>query len=196
MVCTSAGVNGFLPTVIFEFGGVSQLESNLLSAIPNFLAIFSLFFASRHSDKTGERFWHSSIGLIVGLLGVALCGLSVYLGSLTLFMVCSIVYALGFWAGHAVFMSYMTSTISGSPAVAIGLYNSVSTFGGWVGPFILGVMRDKYGNHTPGFIVMAAFAVVSVSVLAFIRKIYEHQTKVQFIPLTALVDNDEDVPVE
>lgn len=64
-------------------------------------------------------------------------------------------------------------------------------------PVILGVMRDHYGHHTPGLFVMAAFAVVSVGILVVIRRVYEQQTKVQFVPMSTLVDSDdEDVPME
>jgi MFS family permease len=192
IMLASAGMSGFLPKMFLEFGNMTIITSNLLAALPNFLGIFSLYFWSRHSDRTNERFYHTILGLAVAVLGLALCAAFSYIRNLPLFAISTIVFSVGFWAGETVFLTYAASSLKGSPTVAIALFNTVMTFGGWVGPTIMGVLRDKYEMHVPGLIMLTLAVLVSIGMTIAIHKIYEQQSKIEFVKMTDMTIDDED----
>ena len=96
----------FDPRKLFEFGTLSKRESNLLSSVPNFIALFFLYFWSRRSDKKGERFWHITSAICLAIWGLLFCAISLLFGSLWYFLLASIVYNIGFWAGSSIFLTY------------------------------------------------------------------------------------------
>lgn len=129
----------------------------MLSSLPNFISLFSLYYWSRRSDKKRERFFHTQSSLALSIIGLILCSIFLYLHNLPLFVVSVTVYSIGFWAGESIFITYLffhfiffiyyhyynlidkrhgVSSVVGSPAIGIALYNAIFTSGGWLGPCI------------------------------------------------------------
>ena len=73
VVCFYA-VNFWLPTIVQELGIDKKdlLKVGLVSMIPWGIAAVAMVVNGHHSDKTGERRWHSAGGLLVALVGLLL----------------------------------------------------------------------------------------------------------------------------
>eukprot|EP00026_Physarum_polycephalum_P007619 Phypoly_transcript_07683.p1 GENE.Phypoly_transcript_07683~~Phypoly_transcript_07683.p1 ORF type:complete len:485 (+),score=48.53 Phypoly_transcript_07683:116-1570(+) len=193
LMIASAGVSGFLPTILYEFGTLTKSQSNLLSSVPNFIALFFLYFWSRRSDQKGERFWHSTSALVLAIWGLLFCALSLLFGSLWYFLLSSIVYNIGFWAGSSIFLTHGVSNVAGSPAIGIALFNSIYTSGGWAGPFAMGVLRDHTGDHIGGLLLCCCSLILSLFGLFVFRHRYSSKTSrfVQ-IEMTDMHESEED----
>src|SRR5207244_6417652 len=114
---------------------------------------------SVHSDCTDERPWHVAVPLLVmgaGFVGCALLsepGLAV----LSLALV-----PIGHCAAYGPFWSMPTRFLSGAPAAAgIALVVTIANVGGFLGPTLIGTMKDRFNTHGPAFILLAACAVVA-----------------------------------
>lgn len=75
------------------------------------------------------------------------------------------VYGISFWVGeivgmlgaHPVFWSMPAALLSGSAAAAgIALINSIGNLGGFVGPYLVGLMKDATGSTDGGLVTLAA----------------------------------------
>lgn len=163
---TLAGINGFIPALLYEAGS-PLFVSNLLIAVPNCAAIVTLVMWSRHSDKVQERFWHIFIAFFLALLALGTCIMFVYYASLALVVVLLSVYQSCLVAGYCIFIAEMLGSLTGSLSIGIAMYYTVLGFGGWFGPFMMGYTRDLTGDHVVGLAFMCssiAFAIALLSV--------------------------------
>ncbi|KAJ7744487.1 MFS general substrate transporter [Mycena maculata] len=134
-IVLSLSFNAYFPTLAETMGYNKTLTLLLfLSAPPWFFATFYAFANSRHSDQTGERFWHIVTPLLVGILGflLAMSTMNTVARYISLFMMaCS-------YAGFITYLSWASGSIRPSHKRAVGLagINMVSSFGNIAGSYI------------------------------------------------------------
>jgi ACS family tartrate transporter-like MFS transporter len=113
-----------------------------------------MIVVGRHSDETGERRWHIALSAALGGAAFALAGFvhgvvpAIALLSLAMLGLASM---LGpFWA-------FATSFLGGMGAAAgIALVNSVGNVGGFVGPNIVGYVRESTNSFAAGLAIVGA----------------------------------------
>ncbi|MBU6457678.1 MAG: MFS transporter [Bradyrhizobium sp.] len=158
---TSAGLYTlgiWAPQIIKQFG-LSTMSVGLLNAVPPTIAIVAMILWARHSDRTGERTWHVVIACIVAAVGLALAGVA---GS-----VAAVVFALslvnvGISSAKPPLWSMPTMFLSGSAAAAgIATINSIGNLGGFVGPAVIGWIKDTTGSFLGGLYVVAGLLCLS-----------------------------------
>ncbi|KAF7313298.1 Beta-mannosidase B [Mycena chlorophos] len=125
-VVMSLSFNAYFPTLA-ETMGYGRTLTLLLCAPPWFVATFVAFTNSRHSDQHGERFWHITWPLIVGILGflLAMATMNAAVRYLSLFFMASS------YAGFICFLAWISGTIrdSSKRAVSLALINTISSVG-------------------------------------------------------------------
>ena len=73
------------------------------------------------------------------------------------FVIC--LTAIGVYAPFGVWWSYPTTFLSGAAAAgAIGLINSCGNVGGFIGPYLIGFLKDTTGSFTSGWLYLACLA--------------------------------------
>ncbi len=104
---------------------------------------------SRHSDRTGERKLHVAVPLAFGAVAFTLSPVAA---------IAALAVGLFFLLGaHPVFWTMPAALLSGPAAAAgIALVNSIGNLGGFVGPYLVGVMKDATGSTDGGLITLAA----------------------------------------
>jgi ACS family tartrate transporter-like MFS transporter len=121
----------------------------------------------RHSDQAGERYLHLVLPAVAGALGfVALTRTGstaplVAALSLTAF---GVLGWLGpFWALPTAFLREQAA------AGGIALINSMGAVGGFVGPYLIGVIKQRTGSFTPGLLLLAGSLLAAVVIVLTIR---------------------------
>src|SRR5258708_22343588 len=66
----SYGVSLWLPTLIRSLSGVSNFTVGVLSAIPYVAAALAMVAVGLHSDRSGERRWHTAVPAFAGALAL------------------------------------------------------------------------------------------------------------------------------
>jgi ACS family tartrate transporter-like MFS transporter len=149
-------------------GGQSNTVVGLLVMIPNLLGLIAMILVSRHSDSTLERRYH--IATSTALAGVAMLLLGAPRSPLLSVVLFSAV-AIGAYSGLPVFFSlpgeFLTSF---SAAAGIALVTSVANFGGFVGPYTVGLIRQKTGNSYYGLLCAGVFFLLSASLALILPK--------------------------
>jgi MFS transporter, ACS family, tartrate transporter len=151
----------FLPQMIQNAGsgGVppGTFTIGVLTAIPYLVGGVGMVVVGRHSDVTGERRWHVAFSAIGGGLAFAFAGAAGRLFGLSGAIAAISLATLGLAAMFGPFWSLATSFTAGTGAAAgIALINSVGNIGGFVGPSVVGYLRDLTSSFTLGFVFIGA----------------------------------------
>jgi len=165
-------VTFWMPTIIQELGvaGADYLRVGLISMIPWGAAAIAMVFWGTHSDRTGERRWHSALGLGAAMAGLLLLALTGHDPMAAIAALCLVTCGTLGWV--VTFWSLPTAFLSGTAAAAgIALINSVGNLGGHFGPDLIGRIRTAMGGASEGaFLALAAAALLGALVTLLASK--------------------------
>ncbi|KAH9927209.1 MFS general substrate transporter [Epithele typhae] len=130
----SLSFNAFFPTLSATMG-YNATVTLLLCAPPWAFATMVCFAMTRHSDYAGERFWHITAPLVVGIVGfvIAISTMNLAARYISLFLMAQS------YAGFIIFLAWVSNTIVRPPskrAVALALINAFSQLGNVAGSYV------------------------------------------------------------
>jgi ACS family tartrate transporter-like MFS transporter len=158
------GVSFWLPQIVQANSGLGSATVVLLSAIPYVAATIGLVAVGASSDRLRERRWHVAVPCLIGAAGFVL----VVLGPTTLaFSLAALsISAFGIWGTLGPFWAIPTAFLRGTAAAGgIALVNSVGNVGGFIGPIVVGWIRDATGGFTAGLLTLAGVLVIGAIVV-------------------------------
>jgi ACS family tartrate transporter-like MFS transporter len=162
------GFTIWFPTILKRASGLATGTVTLVVAVPYLIALIATLLNSWLSDRTQERRWHTAGPLFLGsgalLLAIATSShFWIQLGFFTVFAACVHSFQPPFWA-------LPTITLGESAAAAsIGLINAIGNLGGFVGPFIVGIVVTRTGSFTYGLIWLLGNLVAAGVVVLCLR---------------------------
>ncbi len=152
------GVGLWLPQIVKKFG-LTNLQVGFVGAIPYVFAAAAMIPWGRNSDRTGERIYHVIIPAVVGFMGLVL---SAYSSTPIISLIGLSIAAVGILCALPTFWSLPTALLSGSAAAGgIALINSVGNLGGFLGPYLVGYIKDMTGNFEIPLVVIGCFMLAS-----------------------------------
>jgi ACS family tartrate transporter-like MFS transporter len=161
---TSAGLYtlGIWAPQIIKGLGVTSMMVGFLNMVPPTASVVAMVLWARHSDRTGERSWHVVGACLAASAGLAMAGFSTGLigvvAALTL-------VNIGISAAKPPLWSMPTLFLSG-PAAAAGIatINSIGNLGGFVGPSVIGWIKERTGSFAGGLYFVSGLLVLSAVV--------------------------------
>ena len=160
-VTTAAyGIGLWLPSLLRNVSGTSNVVVGLLSAIPYLATMVAMVLVGSHSDRTRERKWHlagSAFACSPSHLGCA-----AYSTSTTADVIFLSVTLMGAFSMNGPFWATTTEMLSETSAAAgIALINSLGNLGGFLGPYTIGLIRTWTGSFRGGLLAVGALLAVS-----------------------------------
>ncbi|GEQ67975.1 hypothetical protein JCM33374_g1641 [Metschnikowia sp. JCM 33374] len=121
----ACGVTNFFPSIVktLNFDNVITL---CLTAPPYLLAVVMTFFWARHADKTGERFWHVVLPMVVAMASFIIAVSTLNTGARYFAMV---IMVPSLYCSFTTILSWMSNSCPRPPlkrAIAISLMNCLS----------------------------------------------------------------------
>ena len=157
------GLSFFLPQIVKGFGNLSNVEVGFVTALPYAVGAVSMILWGRHSDRTGERKWHTIIPLVTIVIGLVSAA---YAPTPAITMACLCVAGFGFFSSLPVFWTLPTALLSGASAAAgIAAVNSIGNLGGYFGPQVFGWLKDKTHGDFASLMFLASCAVVGAVIV-------------------------------
>jgi nitrate/nitrite transporter NarK len=157
----------WLPTIVKQIPGTTDLSVGFLSSIPWVCAVFAMYFAAKWQDKA-----KSKRPLLVAALLVAAVGtLAAAVATPVLALVFLAIAAMGFKSASPLFWTIPQSALHPlvlAPAIAI--INSLGNLGGFVAPFGFGIIKEQTGSVVPGLFALAAASTVAAILVYFLRE--------------------------
>jgi ACS family tartrate transporter-like MFS transporter len=153
------GVTLWLPSAIRSVSELGYFSTGMVAAVPYCVTAVAMVLVARHSDRSGERMWHTALP---GLVGAAALGVAAY-GWMPVLVIAGM--SLGMVGAQSMtgpFWALATSRMSGTAAAAsIAVINSVGNLGGYFGPYIIGWARSDSGNFRGGLLAVGAVLAAS-----------------------------------
>lgn len=120
----ACGVTNFFPTVVgtLNFDNMTTL---CLTAPPYCIAVVATFIWARHADKTGERYFHVVIPLVIALISFIISAATLNVGA-RYFAMCIMIPSL--YCSFTTILSWMSNCVPRPPmkrAIAIAIMNCI-----------------------------------------------------------------------
>ena len=168
---TSAGLytlGVWAPQIIKQFG-LSSLQVGFLNALPATAAVIAMILWARHSDRTGERTWHVVWACLIAAVGLAYAGLA---GGVVAVLAALTLVNVGISSAKPPLWSMPTLFLSG-PAAAAGIatINSIGNLGGFVGPAMIGWIKDQSGSFVGGLYFVSGLLVLSAVLTLLLSRV-------------------------
>jgi MFS family permease len=173
LVCAGASATGSVlsvwqPQIIKAFG-LTNLQTGFVNSIPYGIATVLMVLWGRHSDRSGERRWHTAIPLLFAAFGLAsLTGAH----SIVLTVVAVSFALVGAYAFKGPFWALSAGWLSASTLAAglAGINAIANLIGGGLMVNIVGLMKEWTGSYALGMLPVAALdAAAAISVLIISR---------------------------
>jgi MFS family permease len=171
LVTAASGLGFFLPQIIKGFGGLSNVQVGYINAFPYLVGAIGMIVWTRWSDVRRERLRFIGISLACAIAGLAVTALT----SAPVPKMAGVTLAFfGIFTALPTFWTLPTAFLSGTAAAAgIAWINSIGNLGGYIGPALFGVLKDKTGSDmsaVTSMALMAAVALVLVLVVGHDRR--------------------------
>ncbi|MBU1443843.1 MAG: MFS transporter [Gammaproteobacteria bacterium] len=161
------GVVLWLPQIVKSVGQFTNAQTAFVATIPFVFAALGLVLLARSSDRTGERKFHTALsGLFGGLFLAASALVSSPLVSLML-LCCS---AFFLWAILGVFWTLPAQFLTGMAAAGgLAAINGFAQFGGVIGPYLVGAVKQSTGSFSMALLALAAGPVLGFFLCMLLR---------------------------
>ncbi len=176
---SSAGlyVLGLWSPLILKQFGYSALTIGWLNSAPSFVAVAAMIVWARHSDRTLERAWHVAIPCLVTFVGFLWAGEAQAALAVILALMLVNIGVNGtkgpVWAMPSMFLTGV------SAAAGIALINAMGNVGGFVGPLLIGWLKDRLGSFAPGLYIVGAMSALSAVVVVALARQARGRTPAQ-----------------
>jgi ACS family tartrate transporter-like MFS transporter len=161
------GVQLWLPQIV-QGMGYSNFATGFVVALPFVLSMGAMIFWGRSSDVRGERAMHIALAALVAASGLAVASLGrsdlVVLLGLTLGLI-------GTLSLPGPLFSMPSSFLSGAAAAgAIALVNAMGSLGRFLGPTVVGALKQDSETYASGMAALAVGLVMSAAIILTLRR--------------------------
>ena len=180
IVTATYGITFFLPLIV-KAHGLSDVSTGLATAIPYTIGTVGMVLWAYSSDRRHERRWHFFVAALVATIGLVAAGLST---GLVTSLVAMSVAAVGLYGSKPAFWPLPSTFLSGTAAAGgIAMVNSIGNLGGFLGPYIVGWIKDSTQSYASGLYFLAACAFASGVIALVVVKPAEPARLPQAAPL-------------
>jgi len=173
----SYGLTLWIPQIVRGLSGLGDLAVSMISALPYVAASIGMILIGASSDRHNERFLHVAVPTAIAALGFIV---SAVLTSPVPAMLALTVAAVGDLGTRGPFWSLPTRFLTGSAAAGgIALINTLASLGGFVGPSVIGIIRDATGGFAGGLVFLALLLLAASAATLVLRNsqtLADHQT--------------------
>jgi MFS transporter, ACS family, tartrate transporter len=157
-VTANYGIVFFMPQIVKGIG-LSNTMTGLVSSLPYFIGTIGLIGWGWSSDRNKERRWHLIAASVLGAIGLAFAGWS---GSSYWALLGMAAATAGIYGSRAAFWPMPSLFLTGTAAAgAIAMINAVGNLGGYVGPFVVGWIKDSTQRFDAGLYFLAVCSLMA-----------------------------------
>ena len=173
LACSGASAAGSVlgvwqPQLLKSFG-LTNFQTGLINSIPYGIACVLMVLWGRHSDRTGERRWHTALALLAIASGFV--GTFVF-GSLALTVVLLSTVLVGAYAFKGPFWALSSGWLgAGQAAAGLAMINATSNLiGGGLMVNVYGAIHQATGNYSLALLPVAGVTVGGALLVLFVSR--------------------------
>jgi D-galactonate transporter len=170
LVSANPTLGFWIPTIIKGLGVKDNTTIGLLAAVPYIVGVVGMVLVGRHSDHRLERRYHCGLSCLASAVGLVLIGVFAEIPALG--FAALVLGVTGVLCAFAPFWQMPTMFLAGTAAAGgIALINSLGNLSGWVGPYVVGWLKDITGKASTGLYVVAGLEVLAcLLIIAFMPR--------------------------
>jgi ACS family tartrate transporter-like MFS transporter len=158
----------WLPQIVREVSGRGPFAVGVLSAIPNLAAAAAMVAVGAHSDRTGERLGH--IAAAAGAAAVGLAASAFLHATIPVVLALSLA-AAGLLSTHGPIWPLPATFLTGSAAAGgIAVMTSLANLGGFLGPYAVGILKERTGSFQGGLLLLAGISLAGAVLSLWLRR--------------------------
>jgi ACS family tartrate transporter-like MFS transporter len=174
-VTANYGIVFFMPQIVKGMGLTNQM-TGFVSSVPYIVGTLGLIAWGWSSDRNHERHWHLIAASVLAAAGLFVAG---WLGSSFWALVGMSAATIGIYGSRASFWPMPSMFLTGTAAAgAIALINATGNLGGYVGPFVVGWIKDSTNSFEAGLYFLAACALMGAVITLLAPTATGRQTRV------------------
>ncbi|MBR8270701.1 MFS transporter [Burkholderia cenocepacia] len=165
----SYGVSFWLPTLVAQLAPGDVLRIGFYTSLPFSAAFVGMYLIGRSSDKLRERRWHLVVPFLCVIAGLVA---SVFTrGAPAVALVALCVAAVGAYSTTSMLFSIPGLFLTGiGMAAGVAFINCVGGLGGFVSPYVVGVVKDMTGSTDYGVFFISLMAAIGVALTLCLPK--------------------------
>src|SRR3974390_1941240 len=169
----SYGIGIWLQQIVQD-SKFTHLEVSLIVAVPYLFASVAMIIWAWHIDRTGKKVANLAIACFLGAVGLVA---SVLLSGALLVALTGLTLALvGVTSARAIFWNVPTRFLTGIGAAGgLAFINTIGVFGGFVGPSMMGWLKDWTGSFSAGLMAMAAIMLAATLLAASLKLLIKQE---------------------
>jgi ACS family tartrate transporter-like MFS transporter len=154
----SYGVGIWLPQII-KTSRLSNFRVGIVTGASYGIACVGMMIWAAHVDRTGRKIRNLTIGCLLSTAGLVFAILSAHFWISFAWITVSLI---GINAARAIFWTIPPRFLTGiASAGGLAFINSVGTVGGFVGPALMGWLKDRTNSFSAGLLAMAGFLLLA-----------------------------------
>lgn len=162
------GIGIWLPQML-KAHGVELGLIGWVAAVPYFFSTIGLLIWARHVDRSGKGILNLVIALV--LAGLALL-FALQMNTLIAALIGITLALVGTISARTIFYTLPAKFLSGQAAAGgIALINSIGAFGGFVGPYLMGYLKQATHSFSAGLMVMGCILFFAAA-MAMVLKLF------------------------
>lgn len=147
------------PSIIKELGVTDVSRIGPISAIPYVVGAIAMYLVGRSSDYFLERRWHFVICSLITATGFV--GLALFHNDFMVAMTFLCIAAFGIFGGFPLYLTIPSSFLPRATAAGgIALVTTLGSFGGFLTPWVLGLVKNVSGSLYAGLIFAAGVSLL------------------------------------
>src|SRR5215470_1459197 len=163
-VTANYGIVFFMPQIVKGMNLSNQM-TGLVTAVPYIIGTIGLLAWGYSSDRFRERRWHLIVASLLAGAGLVFAGL---FGSSYWALAGMAAATTGIYGSRASFWPMPSMFLTGTAAAgAIALINATGNLGGYVGPFVVGWIKDSTNSFQAGLYFLAGCAITGAVITFF-----------------------------
>jgi len=165
----------WLPQIVRAMG-FANFTTGFVVALPFAASVLAMLFWARLSDRRGERIRHVALASFAAALGFAVASLGA--ADLVVLFALSLA-AIGMVSFMPPFYSLPSTFLSGTAAAGgIALISAIGRIGAFLGPVLIGALKERSGDYSSGMAVLACGQLIAaLVVLALGRTLARRATR-------------------
>lgn len=161
-ICGSLGIGLWLPQIVRGFG-VSYVAVGFISAAPYALGAVCMLLWARLANRARHRLWFVCSALATA--GIALSVSASFSAPLAA-MLALTVTVVGILSFQATYWAIPSGFLTGRAAAAgLALIVSIGNLGGFVGPYMIGYLRESTKSFSTPLYALSAILLVGATVM-------------------------------
>jgi MFS transporter, ACS family, tartrate transporter len=165
------GINGiaiWLPLILKDHA-LSNMAVGVLSGLPYLAGAIVMMAWARVMERSGKHLLHLALACLVSAAGLAI---AVVDAALTPALIGMVFAVIGLSAARPAFYSLPSRYLTGIAAAGgMAFINSVGSLGGYVGPWMVGVLKDSTHSYASGMALMAVMLTVAACLTGVLARV-------------------------